>query len=271
MSEAEEDITWLAMISDAFSFRHAFTIIKYKLTFVTMLITPEILEISFKCDNDKSFHRILISTEELEKYYYNIRDENNQLKGQHFIAFHTETFYNAIRSFTKRDSFKMFFKKSEEYLYLQPIKNSSKEKSENNTIMIKLCVPDNIIYEDMEFPPENKLKILSKKFSDICSQTNSQKCTQLKIVTKDDKIIFKAYKNQEKVFINSSSSTLSSTSNSGKKESIFLPIENIKHFTKIHNISPQGSLIEICYSSKCFRFTSKLGIFGSYEIYFFKN
>lgn len=265
----DEEIVWSATITDAFSFRHAFSIIKYKVSFVTVLLTTEYIEISFRCDDDKNFHRVIILANELEKYYYNILDENNKLKEQHFICFQTETFYNSIKSLNKKDNFKMFFNKKEDYLYLQPVRNTSKEKSESNIIHIRLCNPDNICYDDIEFPEKNRLKILSNKFSEICNQALAQKCSEIKIVCNDNCIKFKAYKNNEITFINNINSNINNKS--GKKEKIVIPISNIRHFTKIHNISPQGSLMEIFYSETCFKFVSKLGGFGYYEIFFIKN
>jgi len=295
---------FLMQLTDGYSFRNAIAIIKSETEYATMIVSPKSIEISFLNTTKCAVHKIQLNTSDFAMYKYNIADENNSLYKEYPIAFDTNEMFNTTKGIGRKDSIRLYWLKGDNKINIQPIKNSAKDPGKAGALFVKILTIEHSRYDTGIYNSEPNVRVNSKDFADLCSQANSLRCTSLEIVGKQSAVSFKGIKsNQTVACINNFSSQIEAprqqTNNyidgldsilenlkfsetnmeslsSGlslnvvKSEDLMtvkVPISTVKALSKIHNISPPGTLLKIYFSEgKPTKIESPIGMYGIYII-----
>jgi hypothetical protein len=183
---------------------------------------------------------------------------------------------------------------------------STKDPGRAGALFVKILPIEHIRYDPGSYNPEPNVRVLSKDFADLCSQGNSLKCTSLEIIGQNRAVTFKGIlANQTVAFVNKfvsqtevpktaktasnmdeidnfidslriSDNHLAAPAATGlslnivKSEDLMtvkVPISTIKALSKIHNISPSGTLLRFYFSEgKPTKVESPIGTYGFYTI-----
>lgn len=297
----------LMHITDGYSFRNAIGITKSETDHATMVVSPDHIEISFSNNSKKAVHKILFNTKEFIMYRYNIRDSEGNLLKEYPIAFETNELFNTTKGIGRRDGIRLYWLAGDNKINVQPIKMSTKDPGKAGALFVKILTMEYTRYDTGSYEEEPNVRVQSKDFADLCSQANTLKCTYLEMVGHNNAVTFKGIlPNQTMAFINrfvsqievpkptilasnmdeinnildnirSSETNFNNNVTSGislnivKNEDLMtirVPISTIKALSKIHNISPAGTLLRFYFKQgKPIKIESPIGTYGLYTIY----
>ena len=290
---------------DGYSFRNTIGIIKSETDYATMVLSPKMIEISFVNTSKCAVHKIIINTAELAMYRYNIRDSDGNLLPEYPIAFETNEIFNTTKGIGRRDGIRLYWLEGDTRFNVQPVKTSAKDPGRASALFVKILNMEYNRYDvSGSYNFEPNVRVQAKDFADLCSQASSLKCSALEIVGQNNSVTFKGMMpNNTMASINKfvsqcqvpkcliGPSNLSEIDNllvnirsietpmpnsSGlslniiKSEDLMtvkVPISTVKALSKIHNISPPGSLLRFYFSEgKPTKLESPIGIYGTYTI-----
>jgi hypothetical protein len=298
-----EQTLFLVHIMDGYSFRNTIGIIKSETENATMVLSPEGIEISFMNTSKCAIHNIKLNKKEFTSYSYNIRDEKGDLVDSYPIAFETNEMFNTTKGIGRRDGIRIYWLPGDNKINIQPIKMTAKDPGRAGALFVKILTIEHLRYDVAgTYPVEPNVRVQAKDFSDICSQANTLKCAYLEIIGHANGVTFKGIlSNQTVAYINSfvsqtevnnkpndnrssqqdldmilrnikhEENTLSGLNlNIIKSEDLMtvkIPISTVKALSKIHNISPTGTLLRFFFSEgKPTKIESPIGTYGLYII-----
>lgn len=297
---------FLMHIMDGYSFRNTIGIIKSETDYATMVVSEKQIEISFLNTSKCAVHRIVLHPQEFTMYRYNIRDQEGNLMKEYPIAFETNEMFNTTKGIGRRDGIRLYWLAGDNKINVQPIKMSTKDPGRAGALFVKILTMEHVRYNIGTYNPEPNVRVQAKDFADLCSQANTLKCTNLEIVGHTSGVTFKGIlANQTMASINRFVSqtevpkTAKAASNmeeidnlldslrftdnhvaapitSGlslnivKSEDLMtvkVPIATVKALSKIHNISPSGTLLRFSFAEgKPTKIESPVGTYGLYTI-----
>lgn len=297
---------FLIHILDGYAFRNTIGIIKSEADYATMVLSPKKIEISFMNISKCAIHKITLNTQEFTMYRYNIRDQDGTLYPEYPVAFETNEMFNTTKGIGRKDGIRLYWLAGDNKINVQPIKMSTKDPGRASALFVKILSMEHIRYDPPDaYGPEPNVRVQAKDFADICSQANTVKCNALEIVGHPNGVTFKGilpnhtvasinrFVSQTEVIpsipnksasnieeidslINNIKMTDTQSATSGlslnivKSEDLItvkVPIVTVKALSKIHNISPAGTLIRFYFAEgKPTKIESPIGTYGSYTI-----
>lgn len=297
---------FLMHITDGYSFRNTIGIIKSETDYATMVLSPKSIEISFINSSKCAVHKIVINTQELTMYRYNIRDAEGNLLPEYAIAFETNEMFNTTKGIGRRDGIRLYWAAGDSRINVQPMKSNTKDPGRASALFVQILNMEYIRYDiPGGYGVEPSVRVQAKEFADLCSQANSLKCSMLEIIGCNNAVTFKGMMpNNTMASINQFRSqtevtrsipTLSNmdeidhilgnlrfdmpsgaASSSGISLNIMrnedlmtvrVPITTVKALSKIHNISPSGTQLRFYFAEgKPTKVESPIGTYGIYTI-----
>lgn len=297
---------FLMHIMDGYSFRNKIGIVKSETDYATMVLSPKSIEISFMNTSKCAIHKIVLNTQEFTMYRYNIRDQEGNLIPEYPITFETIEMFNTTKGIQRRDGVRLYWLAGDSRINVQPIKTSTKDPGRAGALFVKILTMESFRYDvSGSYSLEPNVRVQAKDFADICSQANTLKCTNLEIVGHQNGVSFKGIlANQTMASINRFTSqtevpkaygfqgpsnideidnlighlrvsepTVASSGlslNVVKSEDLMtirVPISTVKALSKIHNISPPGTLLRFYFAEgKPTKVESPIGTYGLYTI-----
>jgi hypothetical protein len=289
-------------ITGGYEFRNMISIIKTEIDHFTMILSPKSIEISFVNNNKCAVHHIYLNTQEFSIYKYNIRGEDNKLLPEYPLAFDTNEFLNTTKGIGRKDGIKIYWVPGENRINVQPLKTSTKDPARAralfvNILNVELCRYDtSCLYSD-----EPNVRVQAKDFAEICAEASSLKCSSLEIVGQNNSVTFKGIKPNNRLaslnkFVSQSSVPEEETTNdqsfddqtildnnfivkkSSSKPSlnivksedlmtVRIPVSTVKALSKIHNISPYGTLLRFFFlEGNPTKIESPIGSYGKYTV-----
>jgi hypothetical protein len=278
-----------AKITDGYTFRNAICMIKNESDEITLLVSAKNISIRFFNKGQYAIHDININADDLCDYKYNIVDHD-----EYPITINTTELFNTTKGLGRKDSISICWLEGYEKISVQPEK-SGKELNRSTASFIDIIhKKHNHIELHNDFTGnEPSIKIQSKEFSDFCAQVMILKCSHMEISGCSSHVTFKGIKPDSTIgnvsrhtnagYRNDVDDNLiekitGQNNNIGQLElnvmkteeliKIRVPLITVKTLSKIHNISPAGSLIKICLSpQKPVKLESRIGGYGSMVIY----
>ena len=296
---------FLVHIMDGYSFRNTIGIVKSETDYATMVLSPKSIEISFINTTKCAIHKIVLNTAELTMYRYNLRDSEGKLLPEYPIAFETNELFNTTKGIGRRDGIRLYWLAGNNKINVQPIKTSTKDPGRAGALFVNILNMEYTRYDvSGSYNPEPNVRVQAKDFADLCSQASTLKCGILEVVGQNSAVTFKAMlpnntmasinrfvsqtevseemdssNNQDDIdcllenlrFSETPSSAPSGLSlNIMSKEDLMtvkVPIGTVKALSKIHNISPSGTLLRFYFSeAKPTKLESPIGTYGLYTI-----
>lgn len=285
---------FLMHIMDGYSFRNMVAIIKSETEYATMVLSEKLIEISFINSSKCAVHKIIFHPQEFIMYRYNIKDQDGNLIKEYPITFETNELFNTTKGIGRRDGIRIYWLDGDNKINIQPIKTSTKDPSRIGALFVKILNMENIRYDIGSYHSEPNVKVQAKEFAELCSQASSLKCTSLEIIGQKNSVIFKGIlANQTVASLNKFVSHLNSSYTEQKNQdvqenkkldtinnsmslniirnedliTIKVPIATIKAFSKIHNISPTGTLLKFYFcEGKPIKIESPIGTYGTYIV-----
>lgn len=298
---------FLIHIMDGYSFRNTIGIIKSETEYATAVLSEKEIEISFMNSSKCAVHKISLNTQEFTMYRYNVRDQAGNLLPEYPIAFETNEMFNTTKSIGRRDGIRLYWLQGDNRINVQPIKTTTKDPGRAGALFVKILTMEHVRYDTGTYSPEPNVRVQSKDFADLCSQANTLKCTSLDIVGHSNAVTFRGILANQTVasvsrFVSqtetpkaprsatnideidnligqlrfgdapqANSVTSGLSLNIVKSEDLMtvkVPISTVKALSKIHNISPSGTLLRFYFAeSKPTKLESPIGTYGSYTIY----
>lgn len=296
---------FLMYITDGYSFRNTIGIMKSESEYVTMIVSPKAIEISFLNSSKCAVHEIKLLPHEFARYVYNICDAEGKLLPEYPITFETTEMFNTTKSIGRRDGIRLYWMAGDNKLSVQPIKMSTKDPGRAGALFVKLHNKEYFKYDTGDHNPDPNVRVSAKEFADLCSQANTIKCTSLDIIGQANAVIFKSIAANNTVAsvnrfvsqvgvpetsrsianmdeIDNMLETLRVTEtpapqpttglslNVVKSEdymTVRVPIATVKALSKIHNISAPGTLLRFYFGErKPTKIETPIGTYGSYTI-----
>lgn len=294
-------------ILDGYSFRNTIGMIKSEIDYATMVLSPHTIEISFINTNKRAGYKIVLNVHDLAMYRYNIRDEDGNYLPEYPIAFETEEFFNTTKGIGRRDAVRLYWLEGDNKFNVQPMKTSTKDPGRAGALFVKILNMEYIRYDIPKgYPSEPNIRVQAKDFADICAQGNTLKCSRLEIVGEPNRITFKSIlPNNTLASVNrfvshvdiprkTPTTTISNIDevdqlignlriseapmmtnhslslNIMKNEDLMtvsVPISTVKALSKIHNISPSGTLLRFYFGeNKPVKIETNIGTYGTCTI-----
>lgn len=298
---------FLMHIMDGYSFRNTIGIVKSETDYATMVLSPKSIEISFINTSKCAIHKIVLNTQEFTMYRYNIRDQEGNLIPEYPIAFETNEMFNTTKGIGRRDGVRLYWLAGDNRISVQPMKMSTKDPGRAGALYVKILTMEHMRYDVQgSYPVDPNIRVQAKDFADICSQANTLKCTNLEIVGHSSGVTFKGIlANQTMASINRFTSQTEVPKSNGaqgasnideidnlignlrvseapaaqpsglslnivKSEDMMtvrVPIATVKALSKVHNISPAGTLLRFYFAEgKPTKLESPVGTYGTYTI-----
>ena len=291
-------------IMDGYSFRHTIGLMKSETDYATMVLSEKLIEISFINTSKCAVHGIRLLPQEFTVYQYNIRDENGQLVNEYPITFDTTEMFNTTKGIGRRDGVRLYWLAGDNKINVQPIKQSTKEPGRSGALFVKILTMEHMRYGTGAHNAEPNVRVQAKDFAALCSQANTLKCATLEIAGFNRAVTLTGVRanqttasfdrissqtdvprtqaasacNIDEIYnlidnLNISDAPPSSSGlslnivNRGDLMTVKVPISTVKALSKIHNISPSGTLLRFYFSvGKPIKIESPIGTYGTYTI-----
>jgi hypothetical protein len=296
---------FLMHITGGYAFRNAIGMIKNETFFATMILSPKTIEISFVNTSKRASHKIMINTSELTLYSYNFKDSEGNLLPEYPIAFETNELFNTTKTIGRRDAIRLYWVIGENRFSVQPIKNSTKDPGKASALFVNILNKEYVKFDNAGgYNAEPNVRVPAKDFAELCSQSNTLKCSGLEIVGDKNCVTFKGIQaNNVVASINKFTSQNTVNSNpthgsnldeidmrlsnlhkeahttTGQKSlslnivsnealmTVNVPISTVKALSKIHNISPPGTLLKFYFKeNRPTKLESPIDTYGTYVI-----
>ena len=296
--------SFLIHVADGYSFRNTIGIIKSETDHATIVLSERLIEISFMNTSKCAVHKITFFPQEFTVYRYNMRDEDGNLREEYPITIETNELFNTAKNIGRRDGIRIYLFPGDNKINVQPIKMSTKDPGKASALFVKILNMEHVKYDTPPYNPEPNVRVQAKDFAELCSQVNTVKCTSLEIVGHTNGVIFNGIlANQTIASTNRFSSQtdackpVSTIANMDRIDEIIeslpvtdsylessvgltlnimkiedlmtirIPISTVKALSKIHNISPPGTLLRFFFSEgKPAKIESPIGTYGLYII-----
>ena len=295
---------FLMHIMDGYSFRNTIAIIKSETDYATMVVSEKLIEISFMNASKGAVHKIVLYPQEFTMYRYNMRDQDGKLMSEYPIGFETNEMFNTTKGIGRRDGIRLYWLAGDNKINVQPIKMSTKDPGRAGALFVKILTMEHTRYDTGSYNHEPNVRVQAKDFADLCSQAGLLKCTNVEIVGHPTGVTFKGMlPNQTMASINRFSSqietpkTPTSASNIDEIDDLIdnlrvsdthvaspntnclslniiksedlmtvkVPIATVKALSKIHSISPPGTLLRFFFAEgKPTKIESPIGTYGLY-------
>lgn len=273
-------------ISDGYSFRNTLSMSKNETDEITMLISEKKMVIAFFNKGGYCVHDIYVDGDELLYFRYNIVGYD-----EYAITVNTNDILKTTKGVGRKDAIKIKWMENSDRLIIQPEKSGRDNSRALDSYVNIISKAYNKLELLNDFAGnENVIKILSKDFSEICSQVSSHKCAHLEITGNSEKMIFKgilpdgtivinydhipyinaAYKNIDIVetICNDKDKCQLNVLKYDNTVKIIIPLNTVKTLSKFQNISPSGTLLKFYFvRGKAVKIESKIGTYGTYNMY----
>lgn len=292
--------SFLFMLSDGYTLRNSFMIMKGEIDVTTMILSPTGIEISFVNENKCGVHDVVLHASEFSMYRYDFRDEEGNLLPEYPVSFSIDEMFNTTKNIGRKDGVRMYLLKDDDKINVQPIKTTTKDPGRAGAMFVNLV---NVEYNRHQvpgtYPTEANVKVQSKDISEIFSQASTLKCNCVQIDGKNSSVIIKSvlpnktlaavnkFVSQTSVILPKAVDTsavehLISSASLVKSESKFklnikspddiisviVPISTIKSLSKIHNISASGTMLRFYFTAgRPVKLESPIGMYGTYTIW----
>jgi hypothetical protein len=297
---------FLMHIMDGYSFRNMIGIIKSETEFATMVVSERNIEISFLNTARCAVHKITLHPQEFTAYCYNIRDQEGNLFPEYPITFETNEMFNTTKGIGRRDGIRLYWLLDDTKINVQPFKMSTKDPGRAGALFVKIQNMEHVRYETAgAYSLDPNVRVQAKDFADLCSQASTMKCASLEIIGHRNGVTFKGFfSSQVMAFINKFVSQTEVPRNGAapisnideidnlldnlrisdchpaapvglslnivKSEDLMtvkVPIATVKALSKIHNISPAGTLLRFHFAEgRPTKLESPIGTYGLYVI-----
>jgi hypothetical protein len=280
-------------------------LIKSETDRATIVLSPKSIEISFISNSKTAIHKVVFKTDELTMYRYNLRDEDGNLLPEYPLAVDTAELFNTTKGIGRRDGIRMYWLVGDSKINVQPIKSSTKDPGRAGALFVNILNLEYTRYDvGTSYNTEPNVRVQAKDFADLCSQASTLRCSALEVVGHSNAVTFKGIMPSNSVasinrFVSQNESTTDtaprlasnisdldrflsvggeSGSGSGlslqviKAEDLLtvrIPIATVKALSKIHNISPAGTLLRFYFAEGMpTKVESPIGVYGTYTICF---
>jgi len=183
-------LMFLVHITDGYSFGKMIGIVKSETEHVTMVFSPETIEISFINGSKCAVHKIVLYTQELAQYSYNIRGDDGELLPEYPIAVDANELFNTTKGIGRRDAIRLYWLAGDNKINIQPIKNSTKDPGRGGALFVKILSMEHTRYDIPTYNKEPNVRVSAKDFADICGQASTLKCAALEMVGQANGVIF---------------------------------------------------------------------------------
>lgn len=299
----DSNVLFMMNIIDGYSFRNVMSIVNSETDRVHMVVSPEKIEMSFMNRARCATHSVIIDAREIQ-VDYNIYDEDGDLYEQYPIAFDTRQMLNATKGIGKRDGLMIYWMNEQPNLCVQHVKSGSRDPGKAGANFVPIINHEYINYEIPDgYPEEPNVRVIAKDFSEQCTQCSSMKCISMQIVGKATSMVTRSLlsNNQQAGVmtwgkpaprVNNGKKPLASNiddflkninSNDISAEQVpsvrlvvkpldelanmKVPISTVKSISKIHNISPPGTLLRFYFANnRPIKIESAIGGYGKYII-----
>ncbi len=288
---------------DGYSFRNMIAIVKSETDRASMILSNDLVEITFLNTSKTAVHVINLNPKEFMTYHYNIRDAEDNVLNVCSIAFDTNELYDTTKGIGKKDGICLYWLIGENKMNVRPLKQSAKDPGRISASFVKIIILEPMRYTVSTDNEDPNVKVQAKEFADVCNQTNTSKCHHLQIVGSKSGVTFNCIRaNGSIVHFNQFSahsnvaSPRSLASNIDEIDSMLgnlntlgtsrisnigtlnivpsqelmtvnVPLSTVKALSKIHNISPSGTLLKFYFSEgKPTVIESPIGTYGLYTI-----
>ena len=295
-------------IYDGYSRRNTLGIIKAETETASMILSKDAIEISFNNRQKTTLHSIRLNTTEFTTYEYNIVDpETGMLMKEYPIAFDTKELFNTTKGIGRRDGIRMYLLQGNSKLNIQQIKAGAKDPGKSGALFVNILTAEHRRFDSPEgYVQEPNIKVQAKEFADLCGQLSGLKCSSLQIIGRTSGVTFKGirpnktfgsithfsnnkpqhnnmgnnHQHANTDFLNGILGTVQNTTTEKRSNvqlqvhhedeiiSVELPSSTAKALSKIHNISPSGTLLQFTFvKGKPIKILSPIGIYGTYTLY----
>lgn len=267
----DEPIFSMTLLNGYF-FRNTLNIIKNETDKLTFCLRPDGVEISFK--NDVTGHKIQIHASALQKYLYNVRDDNGKLSSYYYVTVYTQDIVDRTKSIGKKDKVILSITSERKTLDVHPVKSENGIQSNSyGVVSIIEYEPISCTFPDEVYANAKRAKIIAKELADLCSRLTSQKSKHLGVLLHNDThCILQCLNAQgDQVVVNQISLKDNVEDENAVETNIQykIPTERAKALSKIHNTSPNPSLVEFFFlENHPLKLVSKIGDFGTHTFYF---
>lgn len=302
----QSQTAFFLQIADGYAFRNTMTIIRNETDYATMILSPTRIEISFTNRGNYAIHRVKIKTSELTAYHYNIRDESGELLPEFPIAFASDEMLNTTKPVGRRDGLLMYWVPGTNRISVQANKSKDTGRAGAAFVTI-LNQEHTRHQPPEVYAKEPNVRVEAKAFGDWCATAGSLKCSHLDIVGHPTSVVLKSMmsngqlaaitnfkragdsmvpvpttpaiaNNLREITDRMEMMRVADVPQAGprlslnvmKKEdltTIRVPITTVKALSKIHNISPQGTLLKFYFAeSYPTKIKSAIGTFGTYVV-----
>jgi hypothetical protein len=166
-------------LADAYSFKHALTLVKDESPDGTssFIFSPSGIEINLLSKNSCIYHHLVLRGSSFTNYYYDIRDDNNNIAAQYSLGFSTLGMHNAVKTLLKKDRVLIYKVKGEETrLTVMPLRHAENgpplaiyvDIKQHNSYRVTL--PPN-------YPDTPQLQLKKNVFRDLFKQLITNKCS----------------------------------------------------------------------------------------------
>jgi len=293
-------------IINGYAFKNLLTIFKGETKTITMLLSPNNIEISFLNNNAGGLHIINMNPHENMEWIYNARDDDDNLLESYPIGFNCMEMYNTIKKIGMNDSIHLFLIRGESTMMVQPIKSSSKNMGEIKIFKVDIVETEYTRYEVGNYKPNPNLKIYLKNFSEMCSEVSNVKCEYIDIEGDGKNVTFRGFNGCKREVYFNCYDDVSIMRNDTKTErvannisdvddlllkikasnisnpktvpklkiindnliSVKVPISTFKSLSKIDNIAPKGSILRFYLEkNQPIKIEVAMGTSGIYQIH----
>jgi hypothetical protein len=301
----QSQTAFLVQITDGYAFRNTMTIIRNETDHATMILSPNRIKISFSNRGNYAVHKITICASKLANYHYNIRDEDGELLPEYPIAFASDEMLNTTKPIGRRDGLLMYWIPGTNRISVQA--NKSKENGRAGAAFVTILNQEHTRHQTPKvYSKEPNVRVDAKAFGDWCAGAVSLKCSYLDIVGYPTSVTLKSMmsngslaaitnfkkagdglipgptmaNNMQEVTqrlellrvtdVAPSAPGPRLSLNIVRNEDLMtvrVPITTVKALSKIHNISPQGTLLRFYFSENHpTKIRSRIGTFGKYTV-----
>jgi hypothetical protein len=271
-------------LADGYSFKNLVAIIQNETTEATMVLSPETISISFINSTKCAGHDIKIYAKELREYVYHFYNEDGELLEFFPISFLTEELFKATKSIGKKDSIKIFWREGDMDLSIIPLKSGSKDFTRNDVIFASIINKEHSSFEAASpfVRTEPNVRLYARDFSDQCTLASTLKCKRVEVIGEEAAVTFVGIRNNNtEAFTNTFGDSNREPrrelrtakgrrvviDGDGAKFVFNVPVATIKALSKIHNVSPQGTMLKFYFEAgHPLKLVTPVGIYGMYSV-----
>lgn len=290
---------FIFQLGDGYSFRNLIAIVKNETNQATMIFSSKKIEISFMNYTKCAVHKIELDPSSFSFYQFNIKDQDGNIVDEYPISFDSNEMYNTTKGIGRKDGIRLYWLPGHNKINVQPMKGGNKDPGKACSLFVNISTEECMKYENPSHHSESNIKIQAKDFAEICSQASTLRCTFVEIIGRKSGAAFRSIRSDNSIacttefsprnMLQISSETMpgdiddlmGSFNASGKKNpkinvnitesedlmTVKVPISTIKALSKIHNISPSGTLLNFYFMENTpTKIESKIGTYGIYTI-----